>query len=54
MDNTVNKASVSLLAIAGLVIAALSAKLRATAKTEAPEGYQDATGFHFGQPDFKE
>jgi hypothetical protein len=50
MDNTVNKASVSLLAMATLVIAAIAAKVRATAEAQAPEGYEDASGFHFGSP----
>jgi hypothetical protein len=50
MDNTVNKASISLLAMTTLVIAAIAAKIRATAETQAPEGYEDATGFHFGAP----
>jgi hypothetical protein len=48
MDNSINKASVSLLAMATLVIAAIAAKIRATAEAQAPEGYEDATGFHFG------
>jgi hypothetical protein len=55
MDNSMNKeASVSLLAMATLVIAAIAAKLRATAEAQAPEGYEDATGFHFGSPDYKD
>jgi hypothetical protein len=53
MDNTVNKASVSLLAMATLLIAAIAAKIRATAEAQAPEGYEDASGFHFGSPDSK-
>jgi hypothetical protein len=48
MDNSVNKASVSLLAMATLIIAAVAAKIRATAEAQVPEGYEDATGFHFG------
>ncbi len=48
MDNNINKASVSLLAMATLVIAAIAAKIRATAEAQVPEGYEDATGFHFG------
>ncbi|HEY3864207.1 MAG TPA: hypothetical protein VGO59_20240 [Verrucomicrobiae bacterium] len=51
VDNTINKASVSLLAMATIVIAAIAAKIRATAKAQAPEGYEDASGFHFGSPD---
>jgi hypothetical protein len=54
MDNHMNKASVSLLAMATLVIAAIAAKIRATAAAQAPEGYEDATGFHFGHPNFEE
>jgi hypothetical protein len=54
MDNSVNKASISLLAMATLVIAAVAAKIRATAAAQAPEGYEDANGFHFGTPDFEE
>jgi hypothetical protein len=50
MDNSVNKASVSLLAMTALVLAAIVAKLRSTAEAQAPEGYEDATGFHFGSP----
>ena len=54
MDNNINKASVSLLAMAMLVIAAIAAKIRATAEAQAPEGYEDANGFHFGHPGFEE
>jgi hypothetical protein len=50
MDNTVNKASISLLALTTLVFAAIAAKIRATAEAQAPEGYEDASGFHFGSP----
>jgi hypothetical protein len=53
MDNSVNKASVSLLAMATLLIAAIAAKIRATAEAQAPEGYEDASGFHFGSPQSK-
>jgi hypothetical protein len=51
MDNTFHKTSVSLLTMATVVLAALAAKIRATAAAEAPEGYEDANGFHFGSPD---
>jgi hypothetical protein len=51
---TVNKTSVSLLAMASLAIAAIAAKIRATAEAAAPEGYEDATGFHFGAPHFED
>lgn len=50
MDNSINKASVSLLAIAALVIAAIAAKVRATVDAQAPVGYEDESGFHFGNP----
>jgi hypothetical protein len=50
MDNNINKASVSLLAMAALVIAAVAAKVRATVESQAPVGYEDETGFHFGSP----
>jgi hypothetical protein len=50
MDNNINKASVSLLAIAALVIGAIAAKVRATIEAQAPEGYEDDGGFHFGSP----
>ncbi|MGA2748161.1 MAG: hypothetical protein ABSG59_05230 [Verrucomicrobiota bacterium] len=51
MDNNINKASVSLLAMAALVIAAIAAKIHATVEAQAPLGYEDETGFHFGNPD---
>jgi hypothetical protein len=50
MDNNINKASVSLLAMAALVIAAIAAKVRATVESQAPVGYEDEAGFHFGNP----
>jgi hypothetical protein len=50
MDNNVNKASLSLLALAALVIAAVAAKVRATVESQAPVGYEDENGFHFGFP----
>jgi hypothetical protein len=54
MDNSVNKASISLLAMAALLIAAIAAKVRASIEAQAPEGYEDATGFHFGSPNFED
>jgi hypothetical protein len=54
MDNNVNKATVSLLAMASLVIAAIAAKIHATINAQAPVGYEDENGFHFGAPGFKE
>ena len=54
MDNSINKASVPILAMATFVIAAIAAKIRAAAESQAPEGYEDATGFHFGTPNFED
>jgi hypothetical protein len=54
MDNSVNKASVSLLAMAALVMAAIAAKIRASVEAQVPEGYEDATGFHFGSTNFED
>jgi hypothetical protein len=51
MDNSVNKATFSILAIATLVMAAIAAKVRATVNAQLPEGYEDESGFHFGAPD---
>jgi hypothetical protein len=48
MDNNINKASVSVLAVAALVIAAIAAKIRASIEAQAPLGYEDESGFHFG------
>ena len=48
MDNNINKASVSLLAIATLMIAAIATKIRASIEAQVPQGYEDETGFHFG------
>jgi hypothetical protein len=53
MDNNINKATFSILAIATVIIAAIAAKVRATANAQAPVGYEDESGFHFGSPDFK-
>ena len=54
MDNTtINKASFSLLAMATLVIAALASKIRASIEAQAPEGYEDETGFHLGSRNLK-
>jgi hypothetical protein len=54
MDNSINKASVSLLAMATLILAAVAAKVRATVDSQAPEGYEDERGFHFGGPAINE
>ena len=48
--NSINKESLSLLALMTLVFAAIMAKVRATVAAQAPEGYEDENGFHFGSP----
>jgi len=53
LDNNINKATLSILTIATVVIAAIAAKMRAAANAQAPEGYEDESGFHFGSPNFK-
>lgn len=53
MDNNLNKATFSLMAIATVIIAAIMAKVRATIDSQAPEGYEDENGFHFGSPDVR-
>lgn len=53
MDNTLNKATLSLLSIATLIMAAIAAKVRATVDAQAPVGYEDEEGFHFGNPNFR-
>jgi hypothetical protein len=50
VDNTTKKPSVSLLALTTLVIAVTAAKIRAAAEAQVPEGYEDATGFHYSHP----
>ena len=52
MDSTLNKTtSISFMAMATLVIAAITAKVRAMVEAQAPVGYENETGFHFGKPD---
>lgn len=53
MDNSINKASFSFLALATIIIAAIGAKIRATVDSQVPEGYEDENGFHFGSSDPK-
>jgi hypothetical protein len=53
IDNGVNKASISLLAMAALIFAAAFSKFRPSLEAEAPEGYEDASGFHLGSPKFR-
>jgi hypothetical protein len=52
MDNSItsmdNKVSFSLLAIFSVAAAAIMAKVRATIDEQAPVGFEDENGFHFG------
>jgi len=43
----------SLLAGLASAVAALAAKVRSVARGHAPKGYEDASGFHFGEPKLK-
>jgi hypothetical protein len=54
MDNNLNKATFPLLALMSVVIAAIAAKIHATVNAQAPVGYEDENGFHFGAPTFEE
>ena len=54
MDTTLNKpATVSILTAASTFMAAIMAKVRAAVEAQAPVGYEDEAGFHYGSPDFK-
>jgi hypothetical protein len=53
MDATMNKATFSLLAVAIVVMAAIAAKVHTLVDAQAPEGYEDESGFHFGTPTFR-
>jgi hypothetical protein len=53
IEHGVNKGTVSLIAMAALVVAAFAAKLRRALKAEVPEGYEDGSGFHLGSSNFK-
>ena len=53
MDNNINKASVPLMAMAALMIAAIAAKIRASIEAKVPQGYEDETGFHLGSRNLK-
>ena len=50
MDDTINRAKCSRLATAPMVIVEIVAKVCATVNAQAPEGYEDESGFHFGAP----
>jgi hypothetical protein len=53
MDDTINRATFSPLAIALRGVGAIAAKVRATVDAEGTEGYEDESGFHVGSPTFK-
>lgn len=56
LDGGLHKPSGWMLALESLflVICAIAAKTRAQFEAQVPEGYEDATGFHFGAPNFKD
>ena len=48
IDSHINRAHVSFFAIVALIVLVVIAKVRAMAKAEMPDGYEDSTGFHIG------
>jgi hypothetical protein len=55
MDTTMIKApTVTVMAMATMVLSAIAAKVRATVDAQVPEGYEDESGFHFGKPDSRD
>jgi hypothetical protein len=48
-----HKKNTSLLATMASKVAAVAAKIRSMARGRAPKGYEDETGFHFGEPRLK-
>jgi hypothetical protein len=53
MYDTIHRTTFRLLAIATMVLGAIAASVRATVDAQAPEGYEDESGFHFGTPTLK-
>jgi hypothetical protein len=53
MNDTINRATFSPVAVAILVIGAIAVTVRAVIDAEAPEGYEDESGFHYGAPPSK-
>jgi hypothetical protein len=54
MHDAIQRVTIWLLAIAAIVFGAIATKVRATINAQAPEGYEDESGFHFGAPTFKD
>jgi hypothetical protein len=50
VDNSLSGPSVSRRAPAKFVPAVAAARIHAAVKAQAPEGYEDGEGFHFGRP----
>jgi hypothetical protein len=50
MHDTIHRAAFWPLAIAAMVVGLIEAKVRARVNAQAPEGYEDEYGFHFGAP----
>jgi len=44
---------VSVLSMVTIVIGIIAARVRAAVDAQAPGGYEDESGFHFGAPPFK-
>jgi len=50
IDHTVNKTTFSFSTFASLIVAAVAAKVNSVIDSQAPVGYEDETGFHYGKP----
>jgi hypothetical protein len=54
MHDAIHRITIWLLAIAAIVSGAIATKVRATINAQAPEGYEDESGFHLVAPTFKD